>query len=421
MVKEISSAAHTLMNLSEELAQSQADLSERSNKEAASLEQISANAEEVTAMVAENSKHADETRAIAEDVVERLSTAVQSCSSVVDIIMDAARRAQETTAITKAIQEIAFTTNILSLNASVEAARAGAEGKGFAVIAEEIRRLANRAGEESQRAESIIAELVVAMDKGEKALQAMTGAIDDVTAQASTMAEHVSAIASASKEQDLGLQELAKGINTLEEGLTHNAAMAEEIHATSEALTSQTENLMTAISRFQLDEATSPITSHAPQQDLAHIAREAIAAHHHWRQQLIQALQDGTPLDPTQVGDFQHCAFGQIMASNALLKNHPAYQRIQQLHKAFHKEGRRIAELLRQGQQQEAKKALLGDSHYNQLTQALVQAIESLTSKSGQSRASSTPALRPPQSGRRHPAQATPKLSRLNGEEWQEF
>jgi predicted lysophospholipase L1 biosynthesis ABC-type transport system permease subunit len=108
------------------------------------------------------------------------------------------------------------------------------------------------------------------------------------------------------------------------------------------------------------------------------------------------------------------------MASNALLKNHPAYQRITQLHQAFHEEGQRIAELLRQGQRQEAKKALLGDSRYNQLTRALAEAIESLTSKSGQSRASTTPAMRPPQSGRRHPAQATPKASRLDGA-WEEF
>jgi len=168
LVEDITQAAQTLMNLSEELSQSQADLSERSSKEAASLEEISANTEEIATTVLENSKHADETRTIAEDVRARLSTAAQSCSSVVDIIMDATRRAQETTAIAKAIQDIAFTTNILSLNASVEAARAGEEGKGFAVIAEAIRGLANRAGQESQRAESIIGELVVAMDKGEK-------------------------------------------------------------------------------------------------------------------------------------------------------------------------------------------------------------------------------------------------------------
>jgi len=274
MVKGISSAAHTLMTLSEELSHSQADLSDRSSKEAASLEEISANTEEISAMVSENSKHADETRAIAEDVRARLSTAAQSCAAVVNIIMDAAHRAQETTAITKAIQEIAFTTNILSLNASVEAARAGAEGKGFAVIAEEIRRLANRVGEESQRAEKIIGELVVTMDKGVDGLQAMAGAIDNVTAQASTMADHVTAIASACKEQDIGLQELAKWLNTLEEGLSQNASMAEEIHATSESLTHQTENLMEAIGRFQLDDTTSPIGQLTPEQDLARIGKK---------------------------------------------------------------------------------------------------------------------------------------------------
>jgi methyl-accepting chemotaxis protein len=92
----------------------------------------------------------------------------------------------------------------------VEAARVGEEGKGFAVIAEEIRKLAIHSNQEAKRAGTIIGELVVAMDKGEKGLQAMDSAIDDVTGQASTMVEHVAAIADACKEQDLGLQELPK-------------------------------------------------------------------------------------------------------------------------------------------------------------------------------------------------------------------
>ena len=391
LVQDISNAAHTLMSLSEELAQNQADLSRRSSREAASLEEISANTEEIATTVSENSKHADETQGIAEEVLARLSTAAQSCAEVVDIIMTAARSAQETTAITKAIQDIAFTTNILSLNASVEAARAGKEGKGFAVIAEEIRKLAIHSNQEAKRAGTIIGELVVAMDKGEKGLQAMDSAIDDVTGQASTMVEHV-------------------------------AAIAEEIHATSESLTSQTENLMAVIDRFHLDDSDTEIKLHHAntQEDLVRIARKAIAAHYRWRQQLIQALQEGTPLDPAEVGDFRHCAFGQILTASAALQAHPAYQRTTQLHQAFHQEGQHIAELLRQGQRQEARKALLGDSHYNQLTRALAETMGSLTSKSGQSRADTITALRPPQSGRRHPAQSTPKASKLDGA-WEEF
>ena len=373
-------------------------------------------------MVSENSRHAEQTRAIAEDVLARLSTTAQSCSSVVEIILDAARRAQETTAIAKAIQDIAFTTNLLSLNASVEATKAGDEGKGFAVIAEAIRGLANRVGEESQRAESIIGELVVAMDKGADGLQAMTGAIDDVTAQASTMVEHVTAIAGACKEQDLGLQELAKGINTLEEGLTHNATMAEQIHATSEALIQQTETLSSAIDQFQLDDQAKAMRQHTPEEeDVARIAREAMAAHYRWRQHLIKAVQEDTTINPAEVGDFQYCAFGQILASSAMLQDHPAYQRLYQLHKAFHQEGRRIAELLRQGhQQQAAQQALLEDSRYNQLTQELANALESLASTSGQDRPDDDATLRSPKSGKWSSTQSRSKITNLNGQ-WEEF
>jgi len=230
LVKEISSATHTLMTLSEELSQSQADLSDRSSKEAASLEEISANTEEIATTVLENSKHADETRAIAEDVRARLSTAAQSCSAVVDIIMAAARSAQETTDITKAIQDIAFTTNILSLNASVEAARAGEAGAGFSVVSNDIRNLGGRSSEAARNSQEMI----------DKTIQVVTSGGDDLRHTLKMFVEYGTVafkITDVTKEAFKVAAEQRKGVVSINATMQRIREIAEENAHTAERCT----------------------------------------------------------------------------------------------------------------------------------------------------------------------------------------
>jgi PAS domain S-box-containing protein len=249
----VSRAAQTLMASSKELTQGQMVLSERASKEAASLEEISANVEEISSAVSESAKNAQETQAITEEILKLLNTSTNAINDVVEVIFGAAKAARETTQIAKLIEEIAFTTNLLSLNASVEAARAGQHGRGFAVIAEEVRRLALKVSEESQRAQAIIQTLLDAIGKGESGVQQVATVMDQIDGKSHTIAEHIQAIARATQEQDEGLKQIAQGINILDEGLAQNAAMAEEIHGTTIGLQEQAERLVHTTQQFESD------------------------------------------------------------------------------------------------------------------------------------------------------------------------
>ena len=249
----VSKAAQTLMASSQELTQGQTVLSERVSKEAASLEEISANLEEISSAVSESAKNAQDTQTITEEILRLLNTSTNAINDVVEVIFGASNAAQETTQIAKLIEEIAFTTNLLSLNASVEAARAGEHGRGFAVIAEEVRRLALKVSEESQRAQAIIQTLLDAIGKGETGVQQVATVMDQIDAKSQTIAEHIQAIAGATQEQDEGLKQIAQGINILDEGLAQNAAMAEEIHSTTVGLQAQAERLVHTTQQFESD------------------------------------------------------------------------------------------------------------------------------------------------------------------------
>jgi uncharacterized phage infection (PIP) family protein YhgE len=374
LIHRIANTADTLLASAEELARSQEDLSRRANREAANLEEISANLEEIASAVSENAKHADETKDLAQDVRGQLSQSTSIIDEVTGVIQKATKGAQETTQIAKAIQDIAFTTNILSLNASVEAARAGQHGKGFAVIAAEIRRLAQQVSEESKRSEAIIATLLTAMAAGESGMRQITETVHAIEAKALDMSEHVVAIAEATKEQDDGLQQIAQGVNDLEEGLAQNAAMAEEIQATSESLKRHTEDLTAIVQTFHMDDGQA---SAAPQTtDLTRALRQAIASHHQWRKRLLEAIYQGKAIDPKTAGDAHACGLGKLLEHNPDLKRLPDYPRIQALHEAFHDEARRIAQLIQAGHKKEARQALMGESVYNTRSQELIEALE---------------------------------------------
>lgn len=370
LVREVVDAAHIISVSSKELSQSQADLSERVNREAASLEEISANSEAIAAVFSENARHAQHTQEMALEVFERLVQGKETSVEVKDVIFTAVTGAKETTTIARAIQNMANTTHILSLNASIEAAREGSHG--FAVIANEIRRLAGQVAQYSERAEGITAALIDAMGKGETGIQELASALDTVAAQAQDMTRNIEAVSQTIREQEHGIQELTEGARTMEEGLSQNAAMAEEIHATSIGLRGQTEALMQAVGRFQVGEGAAAATGR--DKSLAMAVYGAIADHHRFREKLIKAASGEVRLDPQEVGDAHLCNFGQFLDGKG--RDIQQCQRIRRLHEDFHVEARRIVSLINEGKQKETEQALIGNSRFNQMTEELVQAME---------------------------------------------
>jgi methyl-accepting chemotaxis protein len=150
------------------------------------------------------------------------------------------------------IDSIAFQTNILALNAAVEAARAGEQGRGFAVVASEVRNLAQRSAGAAKEIKELISASVEQINDGTRVVQSAGDVMAEVVASARQINTILSEIATASKEQAAGVEQVGHAIQELDRNTQQNAALVEESSAAAAALKAQAELLQTEIANFRV-------------------------------------------------------------------------------------------------------------------------------------------------------------------------
>jgi len=228
------------------------DLSKRTEQQAASLEETSAALEEITSTVRGSSAKADEAATMATKA--RLST--ESSSKVVSDAIEAMGRIEQASSeiskIINVIDEIAFQTNLLALNAGVEAARAGEAGKGFAVVAQEVRELAQRSANAAKDIKALINKSGEAVAGGVSLVQQTGSALGEISNQVAVINDHITAIASAAREQSTALNEINGSVNHMDQFTQKNAAMVEEATAVTHRLADSARNLGSLVSQFRM-------------------------------------------------------------------------------------------------------------------------------------------------------------------------
>ena len=257
IVGEVNTAAVTINGSSREIAEGNLHLSQRTEQQAANLEETASNMEEMTVTVrqtAENAKYANQLASGARDEAQQGATIVADAKHAMNEINQSSQKIAD---ITSVVDEIAFQTNLLALNAAVEAARAGDAGRGFAVEAAEARVLAQRSAEAAKQIKALIEDSVSKVTEGSRLVgdseQTLAGIVDSIT-QVSTI---VSEISSSSEEQSDGISQVNQAVTQMDQSTQQNAALVEEAAAGAKSLEEQAVALEHLMAFFQLDAGAS--------------------------------------------------------------------------------------------------------------------------------------------------------------------
>jgi methyl-accepting chemotaxis protein len=248
-------SADAIHSGSQEISAATSDLSRRTEQQAASLEETAATLDQVTATArkaAESTIHARKVVATAQGDAQKSGEVIRNAVAAMGAIE---KSSQQISQIIGVIDEIAFQTSLLALNAGVEAARAGDAGRGFAVVAAEVRALAQRSAEAAKQIKGLISTSTTQVSHG-VALVAETGrSLERIMAQVTEINNVVAEIAAGAKEQSTALEEVNSAINQMDQVTQQNAAMVEQSTAASYALAEETEQLSLLIGQFQVGRA----------------------------------------------------------------------------------------------------------------------------------------------------------------------
>lgn len=233
---EVSAASSQLEAASEKLA-------EGTTEQAASIQETSSTLEETASMVQQNRENTQQAAILAKQSKEFAQNSNVDVQKMMEAMEDLQKSSAEISKIIKVIDEIAFQTNILSLNAAVEAARAGDAGKGFAVVAEEVRSLAQRSAQAAKDTTIIIESNIAQSQRGVEMAKDVHRSVSDIDDQSRKVSELLDEIAVATDEQAQGVSQINKAVSQMEVVLSSNAATAEESASASKSLYDQTLNL----------------------------------------------------------------------------------------------------------------------------------------------------------------------------------
>ena len=257
LVREIRASSQTAMTLSDQLSQRSAQLSVKTEQQSASLVQTAASMEQ---MAASTKNNADNTRLASEqanvatlqarkggELMGLVATNMQSITEC----------AQQMTEIISLIDGIAFQTNILALNAAVEAARAGDHGKGFSVVAEEVRNLAHRSAEAAKNIKTLIEVTSSNVTQGVTVVSQAEMNMHEIVTGSGNVSRLMDDISASTSEQEKGISQITLALSELERVTQSNVAMAEELNGSSDVLRNQVIELQARTRNFRLEPGSS--------------------------------------------------------------------------------------------------------------------------------------------------------------------
>lgn len=274
IIGELNESSDQVSSASGQISASSQELASGATEQAASLQETSSALEEMATQTNQNAENAENANHLAIKTRTAAENGAKSMADMQGAMKEINNSSEKISKIIKVIEEIAFQTNLLALNAAVEAARAGEAGKGFAVVAEEVRNLAQRSATAAKDTASLIEESVSRAENGNKIVDQAGKVLTEIVSNVKTMADLVSQISNASKEQADGVDQVNKAVAQMDKVTQSNASNAEETAASSEELAGQSEGLKNIVTHLiKIVGGTGDGSNHRP------VVKKATFAH----------------------------------------------------------------------------------------------------------------------------------------------
>lgn len=250
IAQSLDDGADQVAAAAQQVATASQSLADGASTQAASLEETSASLEEITSMVRRNADASSQAKQLAGETRSAADAGATDMEQMKESMAAIKTSSDNVSKIVKTIDEIAFQTNILALNAAVEAARAGEAGAGFAIVADEVRSLAQRSALAARETADKIEDAITKSDFGVQVSAKVAASFGQITTKARSVDELVGQIATASKEQSEGISQINVAVTQIDKVTQNSAATSEESAAASEELNAQAMGQKQAVSEL---------------------------------------------------------------------------------------------------------------------------------------------------------------------------
>ncbi|MGM0509131.1 MAG: methyl-accepting chemotaxis protein [Fusobacteriota bacterium] len=255
VLKEIRDGAIFISEATSEISDANQNLANETSRQANRVEETTEAIDEISDVIIENARLTKEAKKITKKT-EKDTIEIEKNSKKLNMAMEGIKESSDQIyKIIDLIEEISFQTNLLSLNAAVEASKAGEYGKGFAVIAAEIRDLAQKSKNSSKKIKDLIDENSLKIKEGNQSVDATINNIKNISEEVKSINDFMKTIADGAVEQEHGAQRLEESIGMINDGIQNNAGIAEENSSASHELYEKSKNFLLLIKRFTFDDS----------------------------------------------------------------------------------------------------------------------------------------------------------------------